>query len=104
MREDQFIGPCPAAKEFLAVNEVPEKVCGECGRSFPRDLEIIGHFHGMFGDECPLFRHQLINNSYADEFLQAAPWFGGPIHFLGLRLANGVELIWIEEEIEEQSS
>jgi len=103
-RSEQFIGLSPAAKGFLVVNEVPEKVCKECKRTFSRDLEIVDHYIGMFNTEYPLFRHRLINGDHADEFLQAVPWFGGPMFFLGLRLHDLTELTWTEEEIERQSS
>ncbi len=37
----------------------------------------------------------------ADEFLQTAPWSGGPIHFLGLQLITlNDEIVWTEEEME----
>lgn len=105
MRMDQFEGLPASAKAFLKENEVPQKVCECCERPFPRDLEIIEHFYGMFGDKYPLHRHQLKNGSCADEFLQATEFSSGPMFFLGLRLlASLFEFKWSEAEIEERSA
>lgn len=104
IRMDQFEGLCAEAKVFLKENEVPEKICECCKRPFPRDLEIIGHYQGMSGDEYPLYRHRLKNGNCADEFLQATPWSSGPMFFLGLRLPVSLfEFKWSEIEIEERS-
>jgi hypothetical protein len=43
-------------------------------------------FHGMFDEEYTLFRHQLKDGRYADEYLQAQPWSSGPVSFIGLRV------------------
>lgn len=100
MRCDQFVGLPLAADAFLEEHEVPLKVCSCCERPFPRDLEKIGCYHGMFDNEFPLFRHVLKDGRTADEFHQASPWSSGPIHHLGLRVSDGTEFVWTEEEIE----
>jgi len=100
IREDQFVGFTPAADAFLAEHEVPPEVCPHCERPFPRNLEVIGHFHGMFETEYPLHRRVLKGGRTADEFLQAAPWSSGPVHFLGLRVSDGTELVCTEDEID----
>lgn len=104
MRCDQFMGLTPAADAFLKENEIPQEVCECCKRPFPRKLEKIGTYHGMFMEESPLHRRALIDGRTADEFLQASPWSSGPMHFIGLRVSDGTEFVWSEEEIEEESS
>lgn len=104
MRTNQFMGLSPSAVAFLGINEIPEKICECCKRPLPRNLEIISHYHGMFDDKFNLYRHQLINGNHADEFLQTIPWSSGPVHFLGLRLADGSEFKWYPSQIEELSS
>lgn len=54
----------------------------------------------MFENEYPLHRHVLKDGRYADEFLQACPWSSGPVAFLGLKVSDGTEFLWTEEEIE----
>jgi len=103
IREDQFVGFTPAADAFLAEHEVPPEVCPHCERPFPRNLEVVGHFNGMFDNEYPLHRRVLKDGRTADTFWQAAPWFSGPVHFLGLRVSDGTEFIWTDEEIDELS-
>jgi len=86
MRCDQFMGLTPEAIDFLRENEVPENKCACCNHAFPRALEKIGSFFGMFGDEYSLFRHILKDGRIANEYLQAAPWSSGPCFFLGLEV------------------
>lgn len=86
MRCDQFMGLTPGAIEFLRENEIPENKCACCTRPFPRALEVIGHFVGMFDDEYPFFRHKLKDGRIANEYLQAAPLSSGPCFFLGLEV------------------
>lgn len=103
MRCDQLIGLPDDAVKFLKENEVPEEICGCCERAFPRNLEKIGEFVGMFEDCYPLYRHQLVDGGHADEYLQAAPWSSGPCFFLGL-LVETVKTVgtfaWSEEDID----
>lgn len=101
MRMDQFVGLNPQAVAFLEEKEVPQKVCECCNCLYPRNLEIIGNYEGMFGAKYPLNRHQLQDGTYADEFLQAAPWSSGPMFFLGLRLQDGTEFKWSDTEVGE---
>lgn len=103
IREDQFLGLPEAAITFLAENEVPEVSCPHCGRPFARNYEKVGVYHGMFDNEYPLHRHVLKDGRTADEFLQAAPWSSGPVHFLGLRVSDGTEFTWTEDEIDDMS-
>jgi len=100
IREDQFMGLPLAACDFLERNEVPAVYCSECKRPFPRDCAVVDHYYGMFDTKYPLHRHVLKDGRTADEFLQAAPWFSGPIHFLGLRVSDGTEFVWTEDEID----
>ena len=103
MRCDQFVGLPPAAVTFLEKHQPPLEVCEHCKRPFPRSLEQIGHFLGMFEDEYPLHRYVLKDGRTADEFHQISPWSSGPIHHLGLRVSDGIVFFWTEEEIEENS-
>lgn len=101
IREDQFAGLTPAAHAFLQLHQVPAARCTTCERELPRNLEVIDQYHGMFETAYPLHRHVLRNGLTADEFLQAAPQSSGPIHFLGLRVSDGTEFVWTEDEINE---
>lgn len=103
MRCDQFVGLPPAADEFLALNTDPPEVCPYCERPLPREYEVIGHYDGMFGEKYPLVRHVLKDGRTADVFHQTSPWSSGPIHHLGLRVSDGTEFVWTEEEIGENS-
>ncbi len=100
IRCDQFIGLPLAAEAFLKEHEVSQEVCEHCERSFPRSLKQIGSYCGMFGDKFPLHRHILKDGRTADEFHQVSPWCSGPVHHLGLRVSDGTEFVWTEEEIE----
>jgi len=101
IRCDQFMGLSPAADAFLEEHRVPMKVCECCQRPFPHDLEKIGFYYGMFDDEFLLHRHILKDGRTADVFHQASPWSSGPVHHLGLRISDGTEFVWTEEEIED---
>jgi len=101
MRMDQFAGLTKDASKFLTDNEVESTICNHCKRPFPRKLELIGTYIGMFMSEYPLHRHVLKDGKTADEFLQCAPWSSGPIHFLGLRVSDGTEFLWPVGEIDE---
>ena len=101
MRCDQSWGLCPNAEVFLEKNELPIEKCPCCRRDFPKKLETIGHYEGMFEQEYPLHRHTLKDGRFADEFLQADPWSSGPVAFLGLRVSDGSEILWTDDEIEE---
>ena len=103
IRCDQFVGLPPAAVAFLEEHEVPQEVCEHCERPFPRSLEEIGSYQGMFDIDFPLHRRVLKDGRTADEFHQTSPWNCGPIHHLGLRVSDGTEFVWTEEEIEENS-
>ena len=100
IRCDQFIGLTSAAEAFLKEHEAPMKICECCQRPFPRELEEIGFYYGMFDDDkFLLHRHILKDGRTADEFHRASPWCAGPVHHLGLRVSDGTEFVWTEEEI-----
>lgn len=101
IREDQFAGLSEEAIQFLGEYEVPDVCCPTCKRAFPRNYETVDVFYGMFDNEYPLHRHVLKDGRTADEFLQAALWSSGPVHFLGLRVSDGTEFLWTDEAIEE---
>jgi hypothetical protein len=98
---DQFAGLAPAAEKFLKENQRPPRICETCGHVTETYIEKCGTYSGMFMEEYPLHRYPLKGNRFADAFLQAAPWSGGPVHFLGLRLGDETEFIWTEEEMNE---
>lgn len=70
MRCDQHIGLPTEAIFFLDKMEVEPNVCHDCERPYPRDLEVIDNYYGMFNNQYNLYRHQLKDGRYADEFLQ----------------------------------
>lgn len=88
MRCDQMMGLPLEAIAFIEEHAVSRVVCPCCNRPYPRMLEKIGEFVGMFEESYALLRHQLKDGKYADEFLQAAPWSSGPCHFIGLKVFN----------------
>jgi hypothetical protein len=103
-RQDQFAGLPYEAEIFLRKNEKLPIVCPACNCIQPFKLAVIDSYYvGMFGDEYDLHQYQL-NEGYADEFVQAAPWSGGPVFFLGLHVydKNGVlrqSFLWSEDDI-----
>lgn len=101
MRMDQFAGLAPSALKFLDENRRPPCTCPACGHVTAAYIEAIEEYTGMFGDAYPLHRYQLKHGKTADEFLQIADWSSGPVHFLGLRLEDGTEFTWTDEEREE---
>ena len=104
IRMDQFVGLPSEAEAFLAEHEVPLKICPECKRPLPRNLQVIGCYWGMFDQEYPLHRHVLSGGRFADEFLQETPWDSGPMFFLGLQITDpeslaGPRFEWTGEKI-----
>lgn len=95
MRCDQFPGLPKHALEFL---EEWRKRCGCCGQFLPSPL-TVGHYVGMFEDEYSLTQYCLRDGRTADEFLQAEPWSSGPMFFLGLKVSDGQEFLWTQEDI-----
>lgn len=100
MRCDQFIGLPPDAIKFLHKYETPASQCPHCHRPYATNLEPCGQYEGMFGDTYYLYRHHLKSGLVAEEFLQADPWSSGPCFFLGLRISDGTEFLWPQEEID----
>ncbi len=97
-RSDQPIGITSEARNWLKNNEIRGEVCPTCWHPHPVSLEKIGTYSGY--NEYSLYRHKLTNGHYADEFLQCTPWSSGPVFFLGLRVSDGTEFTWTEDEIE----
>lgn len=88
MRCDQHMGLSADAIIFLQENEVPEETCEFCLRPYPRKLEKISYYVGMFEDHFPLHRHQLVDGRFADEYVQSSAWSSGPCFFLGLKIID----------------
>ncbi len=104
MRCDQFAGIPEAAKIFLKENEKPPITCPTCNQVRGFHWVVVNQYDGMFGDKYDLFRRQLKDGGYVDEFVQAVPWSGGPVFFIGLHVydKNGVlrqSFLWSEEDI-----
>jgi hypothetical protein len=62
----------------------------------------VGSFSGMFGEEYPLYQHDLPDGRTLVEEVQAEPWSSGPCIFVALK-ENGKwleESLWSDEEIE----
>ncbi len=102
-RSDQHMGMSSKAIYFLEKYEIKPKVCAVCNRPHYLKLEEISSFSGMFTDEYPLHRHQLIDGLHADEYLQCSPWSSGPMFFIGLKISDGRKFTWTNEEVEEMS-
>ena len=101
MNMDQFPGLSPAGKIFIGRKRRAAHICKTCGHVIGPGTVVIGTFEGIFGMSNPLYRYKLEDGSHADEFIQVASWSSGPCHFLGLRIDDGTELLWTDEEIEE---
>jgi hypothetical protein len=99
MRCDQFAGLPLAATEFLREHEIVPEPCPTCHRPHPPQLDAVGSFSGMFDDVYSLHRHYLKDGRTADEFLQAAPWSSGPVHFIGLQVSSGETFVHSDEDI-----
>lgn len=107
-RSDQHAGLPLEARTFLAESEIKLDPCPCCRHVKDTPVEQIGTYTGMFENEYPLFRHFLKDGNIAEEFLQAAPWSSGPVHFIGLRvycvesdrtLTLIREFLWSDQEI-----
>jgi hypothetical protein len=104
MRCDQFAGLPDDAVKFLNENTKPPIICPTCNCVRPVQIDVVGHYAGMFGDNYDLHRHKLNDGGYADEYVQAAPWSSGPVFFIGLHVydKHGVlrhSFLWSEDEI-----
>lgn len=99
IRCDQFCGLPKHALEFL---EKWQKRCDCCGQFLPSHTHV-GYYTGMFDNQYPLMQYELTDGRYADEFLQAEPWSSGPMFFLGLKVSDGQEFRWTQEEIDNAS-
>lgn len=125
MRETQWIGLSPRARDFLSEQDV---VCNEVTvRSWPDGrLEVTeprkvlvsrikkeqwGHTYGMFDEEIPLHKYTFPDGRVLFEVVLAEPWSSGPCIFTTLRataradqaqpiIHNGVSLDWTDEEIQ----
>jgi len=108
-RSDQYIGLPPNALKFITENVKTTEItkpCPHCGgpivKSTEDVTEVIGHYSGMFWDEYELLRYHLSDGRTADEFVQAEPWSSGPMFFIGLKISDGTEILWSDEEIDKQ--
>jgi hypothetical protein len=101
IRMDQHAGLTNEAREFLARNRLEPAICSLCERPFPYEMEKIGTYRGMFDNKYPLYRHILKDGRTADEFLQCSPWSSGPVFFFGLRVSDGLQFMWSDEEMNE---
>jgi len=99
MRCDQHMGLPKEALEFLSKYLVTPP-CPYCNRPLVQECEVIGQYEGMFGDIYDLRRYNLKSGLTADEFLQADPWSSGPCFFIGLRVSDGLEFRWPEQDIQ----
>lgn len=109
MRCSQPMGLAPAAEEYLQEHGIRVSYCPHCHRDNGYSKEETGCAYGMFG-EIPLLRYHLkqesdaigvlpLNAEYAEEFVQVCIWSSGPMEWLGLRLSDGTEIKWTEEEL-----
>lgn len=99
MRCTQPYGLSPAARAFLHEQGLRDDPCSHCGRDSGYVKEKYGNVPGA-GD-LPLFRYTLKDGSVAEEFVQCEIWSSGPMIWTALRLADGRELLWPEEELVE---
>lgn len=59
---------------------------------------------GMFGEEIILYKYTKEDGSIYFEYVQASPWFSGPMIFIALKDEKGnivKESLWLEETINE---
>ena len=125
MRTDQPQGLSPKAEQFLQENAKKSelKICSECKHQTGGEIIKVecGRYAGMFADQSlygekpsdegtyPLYKYELNDGGYAEEYEQCSPWSSGPVIFLGLRIVNQGKYIgetkieWTEEEIEERT-
>ena len=110
IRMDQPQGLSPEAELFLKENAKKSelKICSECKHQTGGELikAECGRYAGMFADNgCwatedgkevkesdegtyPLYRYELNDDGYAEEYEQCAPWSSGPVIFLGLKIVT----------------
>ena len=99
MRCTQDYGLSGKAVEFLYDEAKRLDQCAACGRYDGFESEDIGDY-GMFG-ELQYQRYHLEDGRTAEEFGQHCVWSSGPMIWLGLRVSDGTELLWDEEDMEE---
>ena len=100
MRCDQYIGLPQLAHDFLHQYRL-RNCCPTCGVDLKKFSSPLGEFEGAYGTVYPLMRYHLLGGLLADEFVQASPWSSGPCFFIGLRVSDGTEYLWSDEEIDE---
>jgi hypothetical protein len=91
-RSTQFIGLSDRAKAFIADNQL-QVVSSD-------DEETID---GMFGEPVHTIQYYYVGGHLAyKEYIQAEPWFSGPMIFLALWDIDNdcpvVETLWSDEE------
>ena len=114
-RSDQYIGLNPWAKRMLTRKV---KVREEGVRYFAdgkkqrfnrwRRMPLVrtehaGVIHGAYSPiVAKLHRYTMQNGEQFVEYVQAAPWYGGPCYFIALMDKHGKpvpESLWTDEEI-----
>ena len=107
-RSTQLIGLNYRAKNWLENNKLIKEgsaLCPHCYKSLDKKCsevkEFIDNDEGMFGESIAMYKYKLKDGRYATEFVQDAPWFGGPVIFLALKIDNIKieESLWDKEEI-----
>ncbi len=107
MRCDQFAGLPTDAIEFLNTNIKEPIICPTCNCTRPFKTAVAGYYIGMFGEKYDLYRYELKDTGYAEEFVQASPWSSGPVFFLGLKVFNKFceeihTYLWPQETIDNE--
>ncbi|MGH9553291.1 MAG: hypothetical protein ACRD3W_28175, partial [Terriglobales bacterium] len=66
-------------------------------------IEVIGSIEGAWDPVvAELHRHTLSDGSMYEEYVQAAPWSGGPCYFIALKDESGqpvAKSLWSEEQL-----
>jgi len=52
-------------------------------------------------DDLEILEYELCDGRTATEFVQEENWSSGPMIWMGLRVSDGTEFRWSEEEISE---
>ena len=115
MRCDQPMGLNAWARDLLESQDV--KVLDKTTRIFPDGKEVKFEMEKFVSeikseqydtyegfDEHPLYKHTFPDGRIYFEFLQASPWYSGPVMFLALKDEQGNEIkesLWTEEEMRE---
>lgn len=88
-----------SAVAFLHKNAKRLHPCEHCNRDSGPVCREIGRT-GMF-DDLEILEYELNDGRSATEFVQEEIWSSGPMIWMGLRISDGTEFRWSEEEISE---